>query len=374
MNSVHRNAVFFAISLGVLMLPLSADAKGGRGSRSGKSAPSQTTDRDDSSVNIRANVSSGAARYTSQASATAGTEGIDIMRTVEGESTDARAARIKTEMAARKAELDARNAAGQADFESRRAEYLKNKAATAKLAPPPQNAASGAASNAASARLTGPVTTDLPVGAPGTVFKVVDRFGRITFTDKVPNENDLRVTAGSKGSGVPVGGEFGALPDALQSIVTKFPVTVYSGDTCAPCNQLKAMLAARGVPFLERSVRTPQDVEALQRIAGEATLPFATVGGQYLRGFSDQEVTQVLDAAEYPRTSQLPSSFRNPGAAPLVATVRAAVEAGTTAVVSAGQDGLALSSEGRAAARAAAAAAAAATAAAAAANPLGLKF
>jgi hypothetical protein len=73
------------------------------------------------------------------------------------------------------------------------------------------------------------------------------------------------------------------------------------------------------VPFTEKSVTTPDDSQALQRLSGESSLPFATIGGQQLKGFSDVEWTQFLNAAGYPASSVLPSSYRQAAATPLVA-------------------------------------------------------
>ena len=84
------------------------------------------------------------------------------------------------------------------------------------------------------------------------------------------------------------------------------------------------MLSSRGVPFTERTVNTAQDADALQRLSGDNTLPFLTIGAQQLKGYSDTEWNQFLDAAGYPRTSQLPASYRNPPAAPLVAVQKPA--------------------------------------------------
>jgi hypothetical protein len=78
------------------------------------------------------------------------------------------------------------------------------------------------------------------------------------------------------------------------------------------------------VPFTERTVNTAEDNEALQRISGENSLPFLTIGGQKIKGFSDTEWTQFLDAAGYPSTSKLPANYRSPPAAPLVAVQRPA--------------------------------------------------
>ena len=67
---------------------------------------------------------------------------------------------------------------------------------------------------------------------------------------------------------------------------------------------------------------TNEDIEALQRLSGETSLPFLTIGGQKIKGHSDTEWTQFLDAAGYPATSKLPSNYRQPPAAPLVAVQR----------------------------------------------------
>ncbi len=83
------------------------------------------------------------------------------------------------------------------------------------------------------------------------------------------------------------------------------------------------MLTTRGVPFAEKTVITSEDSQALQRISGDNALPFATIGGQQLKGFSDSEWTQFLNAAGYPAASVLPANYRQPPATPLVAVTTA---------------------------------------------------
>src|SRR5690606_15072732 len=75
----------------------------------------------------------------------------------------------------------------------------------------------------------------------------------------------------------------------------------------------------RGIPYTEKLVETPEDGYAIKRLSGQASLPFLTIGGQQIKGYSDTEWTQLLDAAGYPRTSALPGSYRRPAPAPLVA-------------------------------------------------------
>ena len=81
------------------------------------------------------------------------------------------------------------------------------------------------------------------------------------------------------------------------------------------------LLTGRGIPFTERTVNSNEDIEALKRLSGNTSLPFGSIGGQQLHGFSDAEWTQYLDAAGYPQQSQLPASYHRPAATPLVAAV-----------------------------------------------------
>ena len=91
------------------------------------------------------------------------------------------------------------------------------------------------------------------------------------------------------------------------------------------------MLSSRGVPFSEKTVTTAADTEALQRLSGETSLPFLTIGSQQLKGFSDAEWTQFLNAAAYPKSSKLPASYRPPAPAPLVTLTAAPAAAAPSA-------------------------------------------
>jgi hypothetical protein len=78
------------------------------------------------------------------------------------------------------------------------------------------------------------------------------------------------------------------------------------------------------VPYTERTITTAQDIEALKRMGMEATVPIATIGGQRLKGYSEGEWSDYLNAAGYPATSRLPSTYRNAPASPLVPVPEAA--------------------------------------------------
>jgi glutaredoxin len=118
---------------------------------------------------------------------------------------------------------------------------------------------------------------------------------------------------------MPAGGNTSSLPFELRNVTSRYPVTLYTGADCGPCAGARSFLATRGVPFTERTVASEEDIEALKRMAGQARLPLLTIGGQQLKGYSESEWTQYLDAAGYPKTSQLPANWRNPAPTPLVA-------------------------------------------------------
>lgn len=160
-----------------------------------------------------------------------------------------------------------------------------------------------------------------------TVYKVVGADGKVTFSDKPPAAS-TNVTALGAG-GKTIGGSGNALPFELRQVASKYPVTLYSSTNCGPCGSGRALLTSRGVPFSEKTVTTAEDNEALQRITGDNSLPFLTIGSQQIRGFADAEWTQYLDAAGYPKSSVLPAGYRNSAAAPLVEVQKAAPVAKT---------------------------------------------
>ena len=149
------------------------------------------------------------------------------------------------------------------------------------------------------------------------VYRVTGPDGKVTFSDKPPAEARASVAAniGAPSSGF----ANGALPFELRQVVQKFPVTLYLGDNCGPCQSARTLLVSRGVPFVEKTVNTNEDSQALQRLSGDNSLPFATIGGQQLKGYSDSEWTQFLNAAGYPASSVLPGSYRPAAATPMVA-------------------------------------------------------
>lgn len=135
------------------------------------------------------------------------------------------------------------------------------------------------------------------------VYKSVDKNGRVTYSEVPPapgSENKL--AAGSAPST--------SLPYALQQVVSRYPVTLYTSADCAPCITARLMLTQRGVPFTERTISTNEDIEAYKKLNGDTSLPLATIASQQLKGYEETEWTKYLDAAGYPKSSTLPRNYR----------------------------------------------------------------
>jgi glutaredoxin len=151
------------------------------------------------------------------------------------------------------------------------------------------------------------------------MYRIVGADGRVTFSDQPPPaSSNAKVTPGRAGN-FSESAAGAALPFELRNVAQRFPVTLYTTANCGGCDSGRSLLRSRGVPFTERTIGSDEDQQALNRLTGQTGLPVATVGGQQLKGFSDTEWTQFLDAAGYPKTSQLPASYREPAPAPLVA-------------------------------------------------------
>jgi glutaredoxin len=161
-----------------------------------------------------------------------------------------------------------------------------------------------------------------------TIYRLVGADGRVTFSDKLPVATDNATVLGAGGKSLAA--TTVALPVELRQVASKYPVTLYTSSNCAPCNTGRDLLGNRGIPYAERTISTADDSDALQRISGSSSLPFLTIGSQQIKGFSDTEWTQFLDAAGYPKTSVLPASYRAPPATPLVVTQKAAPAAPAT--------------------------------------------
>ncbi|MFC3685883.1 glutaredoxin family protein [Hydrogenophaga luteola] len=174
-----------------------------------------------------------------------------------------------------------------------------------------------------------------PLASAQGVYRIVGPDGKVTYSDQPPpaatNARPVGAAASSAGSSTPT------LPTEVRQAAGRYPVTLYSGADCAPCDSGRNFLSARGIPFAEKTVNSSDDVAAFKRLSGATSLPLLTIGGQQLKGYSATEWGQYLDAAGYPKKSTLPPSYRREAATPLVEAKPAAAPAAPAARTPAGQ-------------------------------------
>ncbi len=160
------------------------------------------------------------------------------------------------------------------------------------------------------------------------LYRSVGADGRVTYSDRAPAEANGKFAV-ERRSATPAAASSVELPYVMREVGGRYPVTLYAAPDCTPCATARALLAARGIPFSEKTVSSNEDITALKALSGDASLPFATVGSQPLHGFSEQEWQRLLDAAGYPKTSQLPANWRAAAATPLVQIMQAQPSAAT---------------------------------------------
>jgi glutaredoxin len=150
--------------------------------------------------------------------------------------------------------------------------------------------------------------------AAHATYKWVGADGKITYSD-TPPPNEGKLLRGPNGvPPVAVIESDSALPYALKQAVAKYPVVLYSANDCVPCKMAREALTKRGIPFSEKLVTNGNDAEQFKKLGfTDVTLPSLTVGKEKSVGFETSAYDRLLDAAGYPRSSLLPSTYK-PGA------------------------------------------------------------
>ena len=140
-------------------------------------------------------------------------------------------------------------------------------------------------------------------------YKYVAPDGRITYSDQPPPRNARAV---EEKKVVAAAAPNVSLPFEVQQATSKYPVTIYTGDKCAPCDEARSYLRNRGVPFAEKTVSSNDDIALFKQQSPDATAPVLIVGARKSVGFSQTAWSGLLDSAGYPQTSALPRDYQNP--------------------------------------------------------------
>jgi glutaredoxin len=141
-------------------------------------------------------------------------------------------------------------------------------------------------------------------------YKYIGPDGRVVYSDQPPPPS----AKGVKKENLP-GQSSGAseLPFAVQKAVQTYPVTLYTAPNCgAPCSEGKAYLNQRGVPFTEKTVKTPEDAVEFKKSMNTEQLPVLVVGSNKQTQWDKDAWTAALNSAGYPADNQLPRSYKNP--------------------------------------------------------------
>ncbi|MDR1424233.1 MAG: glutaredoxin family protein [Azoarcus sp.] len=133
--------------------------------------------------------------------------------------------------------------------------------------------------------------------AQQSIYRWKDPKGRTVYSDRLPpgSESDFVNFTNKPPSQ--------SLPYATRKAAKDFPVTLYTATNCEQlCEDARAFLKTRKVPFSEYSIKTKADLEAFrERFGAQAEIPVLTVGTNALNGFEPTGWGQRIDQAGYPK-------------------------------------------------------------------------
>lgn len=162
-------------------------------------------------------------------------------------------------------------------------------------------------------------------------YKIVAPDGRVTYTDKPPTAAQARQGGGSADTAPAANA---GMPYETRQAMSRYPVTLYAGKGCAPCDQARQWLRGRGIPYNEYTVDSNADIAQLQQRFGDSSVPVVTIGNQTIKGFSGSELQSYADAAGYPKQARL-TGYNWPAPRALVPVGSTAPEVSTSAAPSA---------------------------------------
>ena len=149
--------------------------------------------------------------------------------------------------------------------------------------------------------------------ASAQVYKWVDDKGVTHYSDMPPpptSKAKVEVKSFSGGAANP------ELPPELADAVSSHPVMLYTTAPCDACNQARAMLMARGIPFSEKTVNTQADQAALKKAGSAGQLPLLLIGRGKQIGYDQATWDTLLTDAGYPTERLLPANYQFAAAVP----------------------------------------------------------
>lgn len=138
----------------------------------------------------------------------------------------------------------------------------------------------------------------LSAAQAGTLYKWVDSQGRVSYHDQPPPEgSSYRVEKKNLGSG-----KKAEVDDALEKIVEKYPVVLYSVPVCGSCDLARIYLEKRMVPFSEQNLENNGELQqTLKKKIGSLSAPTIMIGEKVMKGYVESILEGELDSAGYPK-------------------------------------------------------------------------
>ena len=136
--------------------------------------------------------------------------------------------------------------------------------------------------------------------AQQTLYRWVDKDGKVQFSDTPPPAEATNNTAKRMGGGYV---EEGQLPYVTQVAARRHPVVLFTSDNCGDaCTQARSLLTKRGIPFGEKNAQSNPDAQAeLKKLIGELKVPVLKVGANTIKGYESESWQAALDEAGYAR-------------------------------------------------------------------------
>jgi glutaredoxin len=147
----------------------------------------------------------------------------------------------------------------------------------------------------------------LSVAQADTLYKWVDRQGRVSYHDQPPPEGaGYRVEEKVLGDR-----KTPKEDDTLAKIVEQYPVTLYFVPVCGSCDLARVYLQKRKVPFTEQNLNAdPELQQTLKKKIGSLSAPTLMIGEKVMKGYVESVLEGELDGVGYPKieTSEASSS------------------------------------------------------------------
>jgi glutaredoxin len=138
-------------------------------------------------------------------------------------------------------------------------------------------------------------------------YRWLDEKGRVNYSDTSPPPNARNVQVLKKS-----GDKRDVVPAEAPGKDAKPPVTLYTSNCGAPCDQAKALLDQRTIPYTIKDASDPAIATEVKKLSGAQEVPVLTIGGNVHKGFERTLWNNLLDAAGHRAPAKEPAAKPKP--------------------------------------------------------------